>query len=209
MLLVLVLLLVFCGNVWAKENVNNTDYKLEKGIDLLPEKINSDSFKLIEGKVYGYQLSDDYFMLETGQIIPMSEIDDYKTEFSAYKYITTPSAYVSNQPSRGFYFDKTGGSINISLESGSTVSVYVSFGGKFGSMNVGFPVGSVTSVSGVSVNIPANAYYKVKSQKDYKTRKYITYKRVWVSDFSGYQWQEWSGGVQKELLSYKFIPVRQ
>lgn len=92
------------------------------------------------------------------------------------------------------------GSIHYSTDGGGSVSVSVGFPPPFGSVGLSLPLGrKVDGVSGYSVDITSPGRYKLYVRKTFEVRSYIIYKKVWVDDFVGYVWQEYSGGTTQSM----------
>lgn len=76
--------------------------------------------------------------------------------------ITTPSG----QPTKGFSFPSTGGSIYVDVNGGPTITY--SIGVTWGYVSVGVSIGETSSATGVSVNVPGDGnYYKVQLRHNY------------------------------------------
>ena len=87
-----------------------------------------------------------------------------------------------NQPKDGFCFSTSGGSVNFSSTGGPTATLTASLGGIFGNISISTDLGSYkgkgSSVSGYSVNIPKNGFYRVRVYKTVKFKPYVTYRRT-------------------------------
>ncbi|MBV1756578.1 MAG: hypothetical protein KMY55_01920 [Dethiosulfatibacter sp.] len=136
----------------------------------------------------------------------LNDPGDYKIEYSPLRYASV-EGWVSGVPAGGVYMEY-GGSFYYDPEAGASETVTVNFGGVHGSISISLNIGMRTGyVTGYSVNVPEQGYYRLWAQNTYQVQKYIIYKRVWIDDFIGYQWQEWSGGQTKVIYSTQLIPI--
>lgn len=153
----------------------------------------------------GIESGNIYF---PGDPMPLNDIDDYKTEVVGTKEVVV-SGYPGGQNPNGVTFDsELGGSIWYVPKGGPTVSVTVSFG-TWGSVSVALDLGRQAptgTVTGYSAFIPGGRAYKLWVDNTYSISKYVTYKRVWVDDFTGYQWVEYTSGTTETLMHTKFTP---
>ena len=96
--------------------------------------------------------------------------------------VKTVQGYPGNQPSKGTYFGKDGGSFGYSETGGPTIDVGFSFSAPFTSVSISAPLGNVSSGSSVSYNfnVPTNSpgYYKLYITKWIQVKPYITYYRT-------------------------------
>lgn len=137
--------------------------------------------------------------------IPANDIDDYKTivvdeqTFQAY-------GELAGQPSRGVRFNSPlGGTIYCVVDGGATVDVAVSVSDPAGIVSVSLSLGSVsTGVTAYGINVPGYIYCKATANHTYVVSGYIVYKNVWVDDFVGWQWQEFSRAITPMRTSTDF-----
>lgn len=134
-----------------------------------------------------------------GDIMPLNDINDYKTEYSPKKTVTA-SGYAGNQPSGGIQF-KTGGGFYYAEDGGPQVTVSVSFPAPFKGVSFGIGMGVVKNTSGVFVTVPeTTGFYKCRVNKTYEVTRYIIYHRSFDEATWSEVWKEWSGGVNKKHI---------
>lgn len=149
-----------------------------------------------------YAISFNY-----GEIIPYNDPGDYKHESSVPKTASI-AGYVGNQPVNGTRFHSTGSGFYYSESGGPTFSVGVSFPYPYNTVSISSSIGN-SGTSGRFVGAPDTTYYyKLYASKKYDVKVTISYKRVWVNDFVGYQWKEWSRYTSKVHLTTDLYAVR-
>lgn len=106
--------------------------------------------------------------VENSSVLRYGEQVQSQVVATEYRSVTTTP---SGQPSGGYSFPSTGGSIYINTNGGSTVTYSV--GVSWGTVSVGVSVGSIsTSVTGVSVFVPGDGnHYKVQLRHNYKINR--------------------------------------
>lgn len=99
----------------------------------------------------------------------------YVNEYGSPTYSKSGFRFVEGQPANGYSFSN-GGSIIVNLSGGSSISVSFSFPLKHGgSIGISVPFARTSTISGVTVNIPAGARRKVKMNLEYVSTPYTTY----------------------------------
>lgn len=137
-----------------------------------------------------------------GNIIPLNDLDDYKTEYSGWKTFFA-TGYPGNQPPGGMMFP-TGGGFYVSDDGGPVVTVALNFPGfpaPFQGYSLSVSIGNVASGGGLYANAPRkDVYYKCVVEREYRANVYVIYHRSWSESDWAYVWEEWSGGVMKEYV---------
>lgn len=143
--------------------------------------------------------------LGAGDIIPLNDPDDYKTEYSGWKTVSA-KGYPGNQPFGGMMFP-TGGGFYISDDGGPVISVALNFPGlpaPFQKYSISVSLGNVSNSGGLYANAPrTDTYYRCVVEREYRVNAYVIYHRSWSEPDWAYVWNEWSGGVYKEYVRGK------
>ncbi len=132
--------------------------------------------------------------------------DHWRYEYGTPVYKTV-SGYAGNQLPGGYSFP-SGGSLFYDPSSGPDVSFSLSINGEIfsSSINIGEYRPEGGSITGMSVNIPADKnYYKIWVEKTVKVTPFTSYNwddfnKVWVKYYSSYD---------KVEYSYRAYPVKQ
>lgn len=197
--------IIFCLSTpfASASTVKAQNYTLFSSQEELKARIKSEISKELAAQGI---MSDVYY---PGDPMSRNSIDDYKTEIVATNDNVIVSGYAGNQPSRGVTFNSSkGGTFFYSPGGGPSLTLSVSFGSPYGITSVTFGLGVMASgVTAYSVSVPGFQAYKLWIDNTYMATKYIVYKRIWVDDFTGYQWVEYSGGVNKELVNVALTPI--
>lgn len=151
----------------------------------------------------GIDPSNNTILLD-GESITRNDLNDYKTVYSEEQRVVV-TGIPGGQLKEGIKFSSpSGGIIYYTPEGGPSESISVGF--SYGAVSVTFPLGKkVSRVTGHAAIVPGDAYYKIKAENEYACRKYTIYKKIY-NEFDGYTWQEWSGGINKILVSVNVIP---
>lgn len=154
---------------------------------------------------------------DTNQIMPMNDIDEYKTEYSPTKSVSVSgkpggvleaSLSVSGPSDQTYYLGWT-----YTDAGGPTVSKGISFAHPFNFLTVSFSLGMVSNTDKYGIEFGINdakpgVKYKVnKVTKTYDVVKYIIYTKRY-DDAGNYTWHEWSGGKIETLTNRDFNIVR-
>lgn len=117
----------------------------------------------------------------------------YKRVYGDEKWVTK-TAKAGGQDSDGTRF-RTGGGFYYSEAKTRQVTTTVSFGSKFGKLNIAFPIGRSSSGEvGTYVSVPSTKYhYHLMVEKSKKVKPYIIYRKLrydsdaeWEKYYTGY-----------------------
>lgn len=197
-ILFLLLIVILIPNLVFAEDFNKIE---SKTIIYQNNKTDEEHIKQLEKHIKSLNLNKDEYKITMGntKIVPFNDISDYKHEYGRTAYPST-SGYAGNQPSRGTKFP-TGGGFYYSDRGGPSSSISVSFPKPYDNISFSVDLGN-SSTSGVFVNAPNKTdYFKLHVTKEYEVKPYIIYRRVYIDDFVGYQWKEWSSGYSKVHIS--------
>lgn len=154
---------------------------------------------------------------EENLIVPLNDIDEYKTEWSPKKSVDvsgTPGGVlkallsVSGSGNQTYYLGWT-----YTDEGGPSVEKGISFFSPFKYINVSFSLGMVSNSDkyGIEFGIydakPGVKYKVTKVTKTYDVQQYIIYKKKY-NDAGTYSWEEWSGGNSTKLTNRDFTIKR-
>lgn len=113
------------------------------------------------------------------QALPLRARPRYKTVTGKTKIVSTGYKKTQGLPPGGVNM-RHGGSINITPNGGSPISISVNFGTPFGSLGVSLPISKrigTPTANSFNINIPADKhYYTVTVNTRYSTKPYIVYK---------------------------------
>lgn len=208
----MILITSFNADIYAGNQTDSSEIQVgefaETTTYLIPKaEVEAEHQRQLEEYLSGLNLVEGEYMVIQENIVPFSDMNDYKTEWSETR-IANVTGWAGNQPSGGIHIS-SGGTIFYSPNGGANISVSVSFSNPFGSLGISLPLGNRSgAVTGYSANIPSYGYWKLWVNNGYSVRKYIVYQRVWVDDFTGYVWREYSSGFSKSLYNVGLTPRR-
>ena len=154
---------------------------------------------------------------DTNGIMPINDIDEYKTEYSPIKSVSISgkpggvleaSLSVSGPSDQTYYLGWT-----YTDAGGPSVSKGISFAHPFKFITVSLSLGMVSNTDNYGIEFGINdakpgVKYKVTEvTKTYDVQEYIIYKKVY-NDAGSYTWEEWSGGKTETVTNRNFKIVQ-